>query len=439
MKISFKNNVLLSSSIFWLLVPVAWADDAFTPADYSLHYQATFLPQYHGSFPARYSGNLSLKNTPELNASFTTTLFLGAGLWPGGFIYADPEVSAGSGFSGVDGLADLSNGEISKVGSPDPTPNLARVYVQQVLGFGGETEKLNDDQNQVAAQQDISRLTVTFGKFSLNDFFDNNAYAHDARTQFINLGLVDNLAWDYAADTHGYTWGFIAELNQKDWALRLCSAMVSTVANGPLYDADLGQARADNAEFEWRYNLDSHPGRLRLLAYVNHARMGSYDAAVTSGSVPPDITQSRAYREKVGFGINLEQELADHLGGFLRLGWNDGQTESFELTAVDETVSGGIVLKNPLGGRPDDSVGLGLIVSGLSSAHQAYLAAGGQDFLIGDGALRYGPEEVAELYYLFKAAAPFSLTLDLQGVNDPAYNQDRGPLGIIAGRAHLEL
>ncbi len=438
MQISFKNKPLLWLA-FWSLSPVVWADDAFTPCGYSLHYQATFLPQYHGSFPAQYSGELSLKNTPELNASFTTTLFLGWNPWSGGFIYADPEVSAGSGFSGVDGLADLPNGEISKVGSPNPTPNLARVYLQQVFGLGGETENIEDDQNQVAARQDISRFTVTIGKFSLNDFFDNNAYAHDARTQFINLGLVDNLAWDYAADTHGYTWGLAVELNQRDWALRLCSAMVSTVANGPLYDADLGQARADNAEFEWRYNIDSRPGRLRLLAYVNHARMGSYEDAVHSGATPPDVTQSRAYREKVGFGINFEQELANGLGGFLRLGWNDGQTESFELTAVDETASGGIVLKGPLGGRPDDCLGLGIIVSGLSSTHEAYLAAGGDDFLIGDGALRYGPEEVAELYYLFKIAAPLSLTLDLQGVNDPAYNQDRGPLGILAGRAHLEI
>ena len=425
--------------LFWILVPQTWADDAFTPSDYSLHYQATFLPQYHGSFPAQYSGSLSLKNTPELNASFTTTLFLGWNPWAGGFLVANPEVSAGSGFSGVDGLADLPNGEISKVGSPDPTPNLARIYFQQVFGLGGGTENIDDDENQAAMREDISRLTVTLGKFSLNDFFDNNAYAHDARTQFINLGLVDNLAWDYAADTHGYTWGLIAELNQKNWALRLGSAMVSTTANGPLYDANLGQARADNIELEWRYSLGSQPGRARLLGYVNHARMGSYSDALDSGETPPDITQSRAYRDKYGFGVNFEQQLAENIGGFLRLGWNNGQTESFELTAVDETISGGLVFQRLLDGRPDDKFGLGVVLSGLSSTHQAYLAAGGQDFLIGDGALRYGPEEVAELYYLFKVAAPFALTLDLQGINHPAYNQDRGPLGVVSGRMHLEI
>ena len=418
-----------------------WADDTdtFAPQEFSLHFQATLLPDYHGSFPAQYSGPFSLKNTPELNASFTTTFFAGWNPWSGGFLYANPEVSAGSGFSGVDGLADLPNGEISKVGSPDPTPNLARIYVQQVFGFGGDTENIDDDQNQVAVKQDISRLTLTLGKFSLNDFFDNNAYAHDARTQFINLGLVDNLAWDYAADTHGYTWGAMAELNQKDWALRFCSAMMSTVANGPLYDANLSQARADNAELEWRYSLDSHPGRVRLLAYINHARMGSYADALASGVAPPVITQSAAYREKVGFGLNFEQELAANLGGFLRLGWNDGQTESFELTAVDETASLGAVLKNPFAGRPDDQVGLGFIISGLSSVHEAYLAAGGTDFLLGDGALDYGPERVAEIYYLFKVNQPLALTLDLQGVNNPAYNQARGPVGIVSGRIHMEL
>ncbi len=186
--------------------------------------------------------------------SFTATLFLGLKTWKGGFLYADPEVPGGSGFSHVTGLADFSQqADRSKVGSQTPTFNQARLYFQKVFSLSGEKEKIDDDQNQVGTQLDVSRLTLTAGKFSLNDFFDNNAYAHDARTQFINLALVDNLAWDYAADTHGYTLGVLAELNQKAWAFRLCEALVSTAANGPDYDWNLSQARADNAEFEWRY------------------------------------------------------------------------------------------------------------------------------------------------------------------------------------------
>ena len=290
----------------WLLAHPVWADEVFVPQEFSLHFQATLLPQYHGSFPSLYSGPFSLKNTPELNASFTATLFLGWNPWPGGFLYADPEVPAGSGFSGVSGLGDFSNGEISKVGSANPTYSQARLYVQQVFGLGGEQENINDDQNHVAVKQDISRFTLTVGKFALNDFFDNNAYAHDARTQFINLTFIDNLAWDFAADTHGYTLGVVGELNQKDWALRWAEVLVSTAANGPVYDGNIPRARADNAEFEWRYGTGDGAGKLRFLAYVNHAHMGSYQESLDLSPVNPDVVQTRAYRDKVGFGLGWE-------------------------------------------------------------------------------------------------------------------------------------
>jgi high affinity Mn2+ porin len=438
--LDFKAKTLILFCTLALPVGLLAQDkEAFTPGVYSLHFQTTFLPQYHGSFPANYSGSNSLSPNSELNMSFTATLFLGLKAWNGGFLYADPELPGGSGFSHVTGLADFSNGEISKVGAETPTFNLARLYFQQVFGLGGDQDKIDDDQNQVAAEPDLSRFTFTAGKFSLNDFFDNNAYAHDARSQFINLALVDNLAWDYAADTHGYTLGAMVELNQKDWALRLGEALVSTVANGPDYDWNIPQARADNLEFEWRFGGPAAPGKLRALAYVNHAHMGGYQDALNLSPVNPDVTQTRAYREKVGFGLNWEQSVDSNLGLFARLGWNDGTTESWELTSVDQTASLGGSLKGTPWGRPDDQVGLGFVVNGLTSVHQAYLAAGGYDFLIGDGALDYAPEEVVELYYLFKPAKPLGLALDFQVVNHPAYNQDRGPVGILSGRAHLEI
>jgi len=411
----------------------------FTPPSWNLHFQTTFLPQYHGSFQAAYSGANSLSENSELNMSFTATLFLGLKVWEGGFLYADPEVPAGSGFSHVTGVADFPNAEISKVGVESPTYNQARLYFQQVFGLGGEREKQDDGQNQLATQWDVSRLTVTLGKFSMNDFFDANTYAHDARSQFINLALVDNLAWDYAADSHGYTLGAVVELNQKDGAVRWGEALVSTVANGPDYDWNFSQARSDNLELEWRYDPSGNPGKLRLLAYLNHAHMGSYQEALNVSPVNPDITQTRSYREKFGFGFSWEQVLNADLGVFGRLGWNEGTDESWELSAVDQTLSLGVVLKGGGWSRPDDQAGLAVVLNGLSGVHQAYLAVGGLDFDIGDGALNYAPEEVAELYYLFKPLSPLGLTLDLQAINHPAYNQDRGPVGILACRAHLEL
>src|SRR5665213_4269243 len=184
--------IIFSRQSDLVLADEAANDEAFVPQTWNLHFQTTILPQYHGSFPAAYSGKLSLSPAPELAASFTATAFLGVKVWDGGFVYYDPEIPAGSGLSGVSGIADFSNGEISKVGSVNPTYNTARFYGQQVFGLGGEQEKIDDDQNQLRVSEDISRLTLIAGKFSLPDFFDNNAYAHDARNQFINLALVDN-------------------------------------------------------------------------------------------------------------------------------------------------------------------------------------------------------------------------------------------------------
>jgi high affinity Mn2+ porin len=99
----------------------------------------------------------------------------------------------------------------------------------------------------------------------------------------------------------------------------------------------------------------------------------------------------------------------------------------------------GLSLKGNAWGRAQDQAGLGFAIAGISSVHQAYLAAGGSDFDLGDGALNYAPEEMVELYYLYKPVQSIALTLDLQGINNPAYNQDRGPVGVVAGRFHFEI
>jgi len=423
---------------------MAWADepnndDSFVPENWNLHFQTTILPQYHGSFPADYTGMESLNPEPELATSFTATAFLGIKVWEGGFVYFDPEIPAGTGLSNVSGLGDLSNGEISKVGTANPVFNPARIYFQQVFGLGGEQEKIDDDQNQLRVQEDISRFTFIAGKFSLPDFFDNNAYAHDARNQFMNVAFIENTAWDYAADTHGYTFGTYFELNQKSWAIRFAEALVSTEANGPDYDWNISQAHSENAEIEWRYGNDTTTGKIRFLAYANHAHMGGYQDALNLSPTNPDVTQTQEYRIKYGFGLGWEQALNADLGLFARLGWNDGQTQTWMFVAVDENASLGMSLKGGGWGRPGDQVGFGIAASGLSSVHQAYLAAGGLDFSIGDGALNYAPEQLFEIYYLYKPISSVGLTLDFQGVQNPAYNQDRGPVGIVSGRAHFEI
>jgi high affinity Mn2+ porin len=77
-------------------------------------------------------------------------------------------------------------------------------------------------------------------------------------------------------------------------------------------------------------------------------------------------------------------------------------------------------------------------VNGLSRSHRNYLAAGGLDFIIGDGRLNYAPEQIVETYYEWQVIKGIFATLDFEGVNHPAYNADRGPVAIGSLRVHFE-
>ena len=87
-----------------------------------------------------YSGAFSLQDYPERDVSLTTTLFLGLRLEQNTYLYFNPEIAGGRGFSGVNGLANSSNGELPRVASATPKPYLARLYVSHDFGFGDETE-----------------------------------------------------------------------------------------------------------------------------------------------------------------------------------------------------------------------------------------------------------------------------------------------------------
>ena len=431
-------------SIIFLLYFNASGTELNVPSDpvdelWSIHAQATAVPQTHGSFYAPYSGNNSLSSDSEFKTSFTGTLFLGRKLWDGGEAYFDPEMSGGTGLSQTKGIAGFPNGEIYRVDAPSPKLYLARLYLKQVWSYGGEKEKIENNDNQLATTLDSNRFTVILGRFSLNDFFDNNTYAHDPRSQFFNWTLMDNGAWDYAADVRGYTWGFYLEYHTSIWAVRFASALVSKEANSLDLDPNIFEVEGNNLEFEYHYNVFNHPGIARLLAYLNRANMGNYRETIDTPADNMDVTLTRSRSIKYGFGLNLQQELTADLGAFLRAGWNNGTTETWSFTEVDQSLSLGMRLKGTSWKREQDTFGLAGIVNGLSNDHRDYLAAGGYGFIIGDGQLNYGPEEILETYYSFAIAKFLALSLDYQFVNHPAYNVDRGPVSIYSARLHLEI
>ena len=410
---------------------------------WNLFYQATSIGQYHGTFHSPYEGAFSLQDHMERDVSLTTTLFFGFRLERETLLVFDPEIAGGRGFSGVDGLANSSNGELPRVASATPKPYLARLYMAHDFAFGDATELVESDENQPAGRRPVNRYTITAGRFTLTDFFDNNRYSHDPRTQFMGWAVMFNGAWDYAADLRGYTWGWVHEFHTRHWSFRYASAAMPRVANGLRFDRRLFRNRGDVFEGEYRYAIHRQGGTVRLMNYENHANAGTYAEAIrqaeVSGGIPDVVATRRNGTLKYGFGVNAEQEITQDLGIFGRLGWNDGKTESFAFTAIDRLATGGVSVTGRRWRRPFDTVASELTASGLSGVHTLYLARGGYDFLIGDGRLRYGPECIWETYYSARVLPGAFVSLDFQHVANPAFNRDRGPLWIPSLRLHLEL
>jgi high affinity Mn2+ porin len=412
------------------------------PAWYSAHAQATMVTQVHNTFPSPYMGPNSLLPSEPSATSLTATLFLDFRLWEADNYSAElvfnPEISGGRGFSMVTGLAGFSNEEISRVGVVDPTPYIARLYLRQTWGLGGEREKVEDLANQISGVRDICRVTLSVGKIPPTDVVDDNRYSHDPRTSFLNWALVYNGAWDYPANVRGYNYGVAVDLNTVYWAVRYGIFPEPATANGAPLDPHFLKANGQILELEERWWLVDRPGKVREWVYLNRAHMGDYQEALQAMPVNPDVTMTRDYRYKYGFGASFEQEITRDLGVFARLGWNDGHTETWAFTAIDRTVAGGLVLNGTRWCRPHDQVGLAGIINGIAADHRAYLAAGGLDFIIGDGRLRYAPEQILEMFYNIEVHKGIFVMADFQEVNHPAYNSDRGPVSIGTLRVHIE-
>ena len=410
------------------------------PGSWNVHGQFTFIEQGYPAFHSPYQGPNSLIGAGQAKDTASATAFIGFRPWNGTDIYIDPELTQGFGLSDTVGVGGFPNTEAQKASFPMPRFNPARVYVQQTFGLGGEQETIEDGPNQIAGKEDISRITVIAGKLAVTDFFDNNAYAHDGRTQFFNWQLYCCGSYDWTMDQISYTWGAMTELNQKFWAFRAGYFLVPSVSNSDDFDMRFPDGEYIG-ELELRYSLVSQPGKLRLMAWANRANMGTYAAALAEPITTPnypDITLVREVRTNYGFAANLEQAITSELGVFSRASWSPGLDEIIGWTDCDQSVSAGAVLKGTSWGRPRDVIGVAGVIDGLSPEARAYFAAGGLGILIGDGALNYRLEKIFETYYSYSLNSWSSITFDYQFVADPAYNADRGPVNIFAGRLHAE-
>jgi len=420
-------------------------DPLFKDSSWSYHFQFTGIIQAHPTFHSPYSGQNSLSPEHERAYSVTTTLYLGRHLWKGAALYFNPEMAGGRGVGSTLGIAGFPNGETFRIGNPEPTVYIARIFLRQHIDLDkGHYETLTDDANQVTERVSTTRLTLTAGKFSLGDFFDNSNISHDPRSDFMNWSLMNNGAYDYAANTRGYTYGFVAEYIKPSWTLRLGTTLEPTFANGPDLDVHYTHTNSENLEWEKRYTLYKHKGTVRLLAFYNVNKAPRYEdviAAKLDGTdTNMDVNNGKTYGgKKYGFGVNAEQELSGSVSAFLRLGWNDGNTATWAFAEIDNTASGGIRIYGQSWKRSADNIGIAVLSNGLSKPHRDFLAAGGYGFMIGDGRLpHYSRENIAELFYQCRVFYNCWVTLDYQLVDHPAYNPDRGPVHLFAARAHIE-
>ncbi len=408
--------------------------------DFNIHGQATMVEQYHPSFHAAYSGPNSLTSGDSGRETIDATLFFGARIW--GFeMYLNPEIDQGFGLSDTLGVAGFPSGEAYKVGSTSPYLRLQRAFVRRVFDFGGDTESVDDKANQLGGSHTHNNLTLTLGKFSVVDIFDTNAYAHDPRTDLLNWSIIEAGAFDYAADAWGYSVGGALEWTHDRWTLRGGIFDLSTVPNAKTFERNFHEFELVS-ELEERHELGERAGKLKLLAFVNRGRMGSYtDAlrlAAETGEVP-DVAFVRRYASRPGVALNAEQEVSAQVGVFARVSANEGSKEAYEFTEINRSASGGIAIKGSSWGRSDDVLSFSAVENRLSSAARSYFEAGGLGILVGDGALVHErPERIGEATYVWTLAKSLSLSLDYQFVSHPAYNADRGPVMVIGARVHAE-
>ena len=436
--IQIKRHTIVSFFIFIALKINAQQPDTLKYDRFSIHAQTTVITQFKPAFNAKYTGQNSLVPQAETKRSITSTLFFGAKLWQGAGIYINPEIGGGAGLSSSLGVGASTNGETYRIGDPAPAFELARLFFKQIIFLNKEVSYQAGDINKLAGNIPTNYFSFTIGKICVSDFFDNNRYSHDPRTQFMSWALMSNGAWDFPANTKGYTPSFVFEYVTPKHELRYGFSLVPTQPNGMVMNWNINRAGSHTLEYTYNYTIAGKKGALRLLSFITSANMGNYNQSITLNPTAPDLFVSENNgRIKYGFGINYEQEINKEIGGFLRASWNDGNNETWVFTEIDRSISIGMSLNGNRWNRQNDNIGIAHVVSGISTPHRKYLQAGGMGFELGDGNLNYTLEQLTEIYYSMELTRYLFISGTYQFVQDPGYNKDRGPVNVFSVRVHV--
>jgi high affinity Mn2+ porin len=411
------------------------------PETWAIHGQGTNTWLLQPAFRSPYQGPQSLTASTNARETVDLTLYAGVRPWSGAEFWFNPEIDQGFGLSDTFGVAGYVSGEAYKVGRVHPYVVFQRAFLRQTIDLGGDTEKLDPDLNQLGGTQTADRLVFTIGKFSIVDVFDTNKYAHDPRNDFLNWSIIDGGAFDYAANSWGFTYGAAAEWYQNWWTVRTGVFDLSVQPNSANLSPNTGQGQWVT-ELEERHSLWDQPGKLKFLYWLSWGNLGTYTDALAlsaASGTTPSTAAVRSFRTKYGLGLNLEQQLTADLGIFARASLSQGSVEEIDFTDINQSLSAGLSLNGTRWGRPDDTVGLAGVVNRISHDAKLYFAAGGLGGIIGDGQLpNAGPEQILEAYYSLPVFSFAHVTADYQFINNPAYNRDRGPVSVLGLRVHLE-
>lgn len=415
---------------------------------FNIRAQATYVYQYKPAFKGVLDSAYQLSHNEEDQNTLSATLYAGLRLWKGAEVYANPELTSGMGLSNGLGMATPGNGETFHISRPQLTVFLARAYFRQTFalrnkrarknGYVNSTQ-LSSLPNQLAGYEPKDYLRIYAGKLSLTDLFDRNDFANSPRKQFMNYAFMNNSAWDIAADTRGYTYNFTTELQLGKMNYKIGVAALPTTANGNELDAGFSESLSAVAEVSRRISIKKRPGIIKLLGYYNTATMSTYEDAANL-VYPSTSIALTPYAAKYGFGLNMQQELSNTFAAFIRIGWNDGKTQTWSFTEVDQAASLGLSANGTKWKRPHDNLGIAIAVNALSANHKDYITKGGYGLNIGGSKQSYTPEMIGELYYSLrplKSALWFSGSYQL--CMNPGYNSDRGPAHIFSLRVHATL
>jgi high affinity Mn2+ porin len=421
--------------------PDTSAPENIEPEAWSLHGQFTNVTQYHPPFTSPVRGANSLDPGHRGDETVDATLFAGIRVWDGLEFYANPEIDQGFGLSDTLGAAGFPSGEAYKVGAASPYVRLHRAFFRYSFGTGGEDKPIQPAANQLAGMRQSDNVILTAGKFSVTDIFDTNTYAHDPKADFLNWSVIDAGAFDYAADSWGYSYGAAAEWTRSWWTLRGGLFDLSKVPNDKQLTMGFNQYEAV-LEGEERHEIVEQPGKVKVLFFANHGRMANYTDAIraaTGTGAAPDVSVVRRSSTRPGVTLNVEQQITEGLGAFARASLNDGHKEAYEFTEINRSISTGLALTGARWHRPDDTVGLAGVLNDISKDARNYLAAGGLGILIGDGALpKTGFEKIVEVYYKASIVEGVQVSLDFQRIENPGYDASRGPVNVVSFRLHAE-